>query len=176
MSTAPSDIKTVIAHRLAPFGAIPNHPRWPLLVYPGAVAIEGADPAAAFEALFGRNRWPPAWRNGVFPFHHFHTNAHEALGVYSGEVTVQFGGGSGLTLIARPGDVIVLPAGTGHKKLSSRGALGIVGAYPAGQHADMCTPLLSNARCSAEAVASVPLPECDPVYGADGPLFAHWRR
>jgi uncharacterized protein YjlB len=164
----------VIAHRLAPGGGIPNHPRWPLLVYPGAVAIAGADPAAAFEELFDRNRWPAAWRNGVFPFHHFHTTAHEALGVYSGEVTVQFGGEGGVAVTARPGDVIVLPAGTGHKKLAARGALGIVGAYPAGQHADMCTPLLANAGRCAAAAAGVPLPECDPVYGPGGPLFAHW--
>jgi uncharacterized protein YjlB len=176
MSAAPNDVARVVAHRLAPGGGIPNHPHWPLLVYPGAVAIAGADPAAAFEALFGRNRWPAAWRNGVFPFHHFHSNAHEALGVYSGEVTVQFGGDGGVVVTARPGDVIVLPAGTGHKKLSSRGALGIVGAYPAGQHPDTCTPQLANARRSAEAVARVPLPECDPVCGADGPLFAHWQR
>jgi uncharacterized protein YjlB len=174
MNTARDDTLRVIAHHLAPAGAIPNHPRWPLLVYAGAVPIEGADPAAAFEALFDRNRWPPAWRNGVFPFHHFHTAAHEALGVYSGEVTVLFGGDSGVVVTARPGDVIVLPAGTGHKKVSSRGALGIVGASPAGQHPDMKTPLLSNARRSAAAVTGVPLPECDPVYGAGGPLFTHW--
>jgi uncharacterized protein YjlB len=176
MSKAPKDTPRVVAHHLTAGGAIPNHPSWPLLVYPGAVAITGADPAAAFEALFDRNRWPAAWRNGVFPFHHFHTNSHEALGVYSGEVTVQFGGDDGIAVTARPGDVIVLPAGTGHKKLSSRGALGIVGAYPAGQHADMCTPLTSNAQRSAEAVARVALPECDPVYGAGGPLFEHWTR
>ena len=174
MSTASSASGYVVTHRLAPSGAIPNHPRWPLLVYPSAVAIEGPDPAAAFEALFDRHRWPSAWRNGVHPFHHFHTNAHEALGVYSGEVTVQFGGEGGVVLTARPGDVIVLPAGTGHKKLSSRGALGIVGAYPAGQRANMHTPLLSSARRSAETVADVPLPESDPVYGRDGPLFIHW--
>jgi uncharacterized protein YjlB len=176
MSAAPKDAARVVAHLLAPGGAIPNHPHWPLLVYPGAVAIAGADPAAAFEALFERNRWPAAWRDGVFPFHHFHSTAHEVLGVYSGEVTVQFGGDQGVVVTARPGDVIVLPAGTGHKKLSSRGALGVVGAYPGGQHPDTCTPLLSNARRSAEAVARVPLPERDPVHGADGPLFAHWRR
>ena len=169
------DPPRVVAHRLAAGGAIPNHPQWPLLVYPGAVAIGGPDPAVAFEELFDRNRWPAAWRNGVFPFHHFHTTAHEALGVYSGEVTVQFGGDGGVVVTARPGDVIVLPAGTGHKKLDSCGALGIVGAYPSGQHADMCTPLLANARRSAEAVARVPLPERDPVCGADGPLFTHWR-
>lgn len=166
----------VIPHRLAASGNIPNHPRWPLLIYPGAVAIAGADPAAAFEALFDRNRWPAAWRNGVYPYHHFHCNAHEALGVYSGEVTVQFGGEDGVTVTARPGDVIVLPAGTGHKKLASRGSLGIVGAYPAGQHPDMCTPLLSNARRSAEAIERVAVPECDPVYGATGPLLTHWPR
>jgi uncharacterized protein YjlB len=169
-----SETATVITHRLAPSGAIPNHPHWPLLIYPAAVTIEGNDPAAAFEELFDRNRWPAAWRNGVYPFHHFHSNAHEALGVYSGEVTVQFGGDDGVVVTARPGDVIVLPAGTGHKKLSSRGSLGVVGAYPAGQRPDMNTPLLANARRSAETVATVALPECDPVYGVKGPLFDHW--
>jgi uncharacterized protein YjlB len=174
MSTAPHDILRVIAHRLAASAGIPNHPRWPLLVYPGAVAIAGEDPAAAFEALFDANRWPAAWRNGVYPFHHFHSNAHEALGVYSGEVTVQFGGDDGVVLTAKPGDVIVLPAGTGHKKLSSRGSLGIVGAYPAGAHPDMCRPQGSSLPNRAEAVARVPLPECDPVCGPGGPLFTHW--
>ena len=171
-----ADTPRVIAHLLAAGGAVPNHPQWPLLVYPGAVEIAGADPAMAFEGLFDGNRWPAAWRDGVHPFHHFHSNAHEVLGVYSGEVTVQFGGDGGVVVTARPGDVIVLPAGTGHKRLSARGALGIVGAYPAGQHPDTCTPLLSDAHRSAEAVARVPLPESDPVYGADGPLFTHWRR
>jgi uncharacterized protein YjlB len=169
------DAARVIAHLLPPDGAIPNHPRWPLLVYPGAVEIGGPDPAAAFEQLFDRNHWPAAWRNGVFPFHHYHTTAHEALGIYAGEVTVQFGGDGGVTITARPGDVVVLPAGTGHKKLSARGALGVVGAYPAGQHADTCTPLVKSARRAAAAVARVPLPECDPVFGAGGPLFTHWR-
>lgn len=164
----------IIAHSLAPAGSIPNHPRWPLLVYPAAVAIEGADPASAFEELFRRNGWPPAWRDGVFPFHHFHSNAHEALGIFSGEVTVQFGGEPGVVLTAQPGDVIVLPAGTGHKKLSSRGELGVVGAYPANQTPNMRTPLLSSARRSASDVAGVPLPECDPVGGSGGALFEHW--
>ena len=157
----------VIAHLLAPDGGIPNHPRWPLLVYPQALP----DPSAeAFEALFSAHRWPPAWRNGVHPFHHFHSNGHEALGIYSGEVTVQFGGDAGVAITAKSGDVIVLPAGTGHKKLASRGILGVVGAYPAGSHPDTCRP--GGTRFEVE---SVPLPACDPVYGPGGPLFRHWR-
>lgn len=157
----------VVAHLLAAGGEIPNHPRWPLLIYPAVVATPTAE---AFEQLFTRNQWPAAWRNGVFPFHHFHSNAHEALGVYSGEVTVQFGGDNGVAVTAKPGDVIVLPAGTGHKKVSSRGSLGIVGAYPAGQAPDTCRP-----GKSYPDVGSVPLPAADPVLGAGGPLFQHWK-
>lgn len=169
------DRPRVLAHLLPSNGAIPNHPRWPLLVYPGAVVLGGPDPATAFEQLFERNRWPAAWRDGVHGFHHFHSTAHEALGVYSGEVTVCFGGDGGIEITARPGDVVVLPAGTGHKRLAAHGALGIVGAYPEGQHADARTPTSANARHMAEAVARVPLPACDPVYGAAGPLFEYWR-
>jgi len=175
MRSTVKDSRRVIAHHVAAGGSIPNHPRWPLLVYPGAVAVAAADPAAAFEELFDRNGWPAAWRNGIYPFHHFHCDAHEALGVYSGEVTAQFGGDDGIVITARPGDVIVLPAGTGHKKLSSRGALGIVGAYPAGQRPDMCTPLLSSLKRHAAAIARVALPQRDPVHGEGGPLFTHWK-
>jgi uncharacterized protein YjlB len=161
----------VITHLLATSGEIPNHPCWPLLVYSAVVK----DPKPeAFEALFTRNRWPAAWRNGVHPFHHYHSNGHEALGIYSGEVTVQFGGEGGVTLTAEPGDVIVLPAGTGHKMLSSRGALGVVGAYPQGSHPDTCTTKTSLQQTQA-AIARVPLPAADPVYGAGGPLFEHWK-
>jgi len=165
----------IVAHLLAAGGAIPNHPRWPLLVYPGAVALSGPDPAAIFEELFARNRWPAAWRDGIFPFHHYHPDGQEALGIYSGEVTVQFGGDAGVRIEAKPGDVIVLPAGTGHKKLLSRGALGVVGAYPDGKHPDTCMPPFARAARSAAAVSRVPLPACDPVYGPEGPLFRYWR-
>lgn len=165
----------VIAHLLDPDGPIPNHPRWPLLVYPGAVALSGPDPAAVFEQLFAANRWTGSWRDGLYGFHHYHSNAHEVLGVYSGEATVQFGGDSGVTVTAKPGDVIVLPAGTGHKKLRSSGRLGVVGAYPAGHDPDVCTPERGGEAKGARAVAAVPLPERDPVYGPGGPLFDHWR-
>ncbi len=167
--------RRILAYPLPASGAIPNHPRWPLLVYPGAVDIRGPDPARAFEALFERNGWPSAWRDGVFPFHHYHSNAHEALGIYSGEVTVRFGGEGGVDIVARPGDVVVLPSGTWHKKLSARGALGVVGAYPAGHSPDTCMPSPGRLARDAGTVARVPLPSGDPVYGANGPLFEHWR-
>lgn len=151
----------------------PNHPRWPLLVYERALEPGGGDLAAQFEALFARNGWPPAWRDGVFPFHHYHPDGHEALGLYSGEVTVQFGGDAGVTLTARPGDVIVLPAGTGHRKLGSRGRLGIVGAYPEARQP--ATLRAGHGPAERAVIAAVPRPALDPVCGPDGPLLAHWK-
>jgi uncharacterized protein YjlB len=159
----------VVAHLLAPGGAVPNHPRWPLLVYVNVLEEVSAE---GFEALFTRHRWPAAWRNGVFPYHHYHANGHEVLGVYSGEVTVLFGGDGGVEVTARPGDVVVLPAGTGHKKLASRGSLGVVGAYPEGTHPDTCR---SFSEKHLQSIASVPLPPADPVCGPGGPLFTYWR-
>jgi len=155
---------------MTPVAHLLNHPRWPLLIYPQAVDKISPE---TFEGLFTRHRWPAAWRNGVHPFHHYHSNSHEVLGIYAGEVTVQFGGPtgkmSGVIVTAKPGDVIVLPAGTGHKKLSSRGSLGVVGAYPEGSAPDTCMGF------QKKKIEQVPLPACDPVYGAGGPLFTYWR-
>jgi uncharacterized protein YjlB len=159
----------VIAHLLAPSGPIPNHPRWPLLVYPHAVQPPAPE---RFEDLFTRNGWPAAWRNGVFGFHHYHSTAHEVLGIYEGEVTVRFGGEGGIIVTAQPGDVIILPAGTGHKKISSRGALGVVGAYPKGTNPDTRIPPFAGESGRLE---KVPRPPSDPVYGPGGPLFEHWK-
>lgn len=50
----------------------PNHPRFPLLLHRGAFDASGRDAAAAAESLFRRNGWTGLWRNGVYPFHHFH--------------------------------------------------------------------------------------------------------
>ena len=157
----------VVAHLLAPGDGIPNHPSWPLLIYQRALQTPAAED---FEALFEKNGWPAAWRNGVHGFHHFHPDGHEALGIYSGEVTVLFGGEGGVTVTAVPGDVIVLPAGTGHKKLSSRGSLGVVGAYPLGSY-----PGTARRGSGKVPAAAAPLPSRDPVCGAGGPLFTYWK-
>ena len=65
-------------------GDIPNS-RYPLIVYAGAIDPAAGDPAVAFETRFAANGWGNGWRNGIFPFHHYHSTAHEVLGIAAGE-------------------------------------------------------------------------------------------
>lgn len=151
-------------------GAIPNS-RLPLLVYRDAVP---ADPAA-IERLFAANRWPPAWRDGVHPFHHFHSSAHEVLGVARGEATVLFGGPGGETLTVRAGDVVVIPAGVGHCNQAQSGDLLIVGAYPDNApRPDLRRGKPAEHDAVQKAIGIVPLPPADPVTGQNGALSRLW--
>lgn len=136
---------------------------------------EGQRLAAHFEQTFTVNQWPPAWRNGVYDFHHFHSTAHEALGVYSGWVDVCFGGPGGVALTARAGDVIIIPAGVSHQNLGQSPDFRVVGAYPKGQHFDMCYGEPEEYEKVVKIVKSVPLPVADPVSGEDGPLMELWK-
>src|ERR671915_328548 len=95
--------------------SIPNNPSLPLLIYRSAIDLAGTpDPAEVIESVFGRNGWGDLWRNGIYPFVHYHSRIHEVLGMARGNARVRFGGEQGVTLELRGGDVAVLPAGTGH--------------------------------------------------------------
>jgi uncharacterized protein YjlB len=149
---------------------IPNHPDWPALIYHGAVPAD----ARAIERVFDANGWPPRWRDGIFDHHHYHDAGHEALGVAQGRVSVRIGGPAGCDVELHAGDVVVLPAGTGHCRLAASADLLVVGAYPPGQTGDVRRPPATAARRAR--IAAVPRPERDPVCGVGGPLTALWWR
>lgn len=149
-------------------GRFPNSPL-PLLVYRRAV-----DPDAdAVEQRFRRNGWSNCWRNGVFPFHHFHAIAHEVLGIAAGEARVAFGGPAGEVVRVRAGDVVVIPAGVAHCNQGQSPGLLVVGAYPGGAEYDLKLGEPAEYGAACRAVASVPLPPSDPVQGA-GALLRLW--
>ena len=77
----------------------------------------------------------------------------------------------------RPGDVLVLPAGTGHCRAAGSPDLLVVGAYPPGQEAYDLRRGEPGEHDEVRAnLARVALPEQDPVEGPDGSLVRLWRR
>ena len=168
-----SDVQAI---RFDDDGETPNNSNLPMVVYRKAIALDGErDPAVPFERAFARHGWGDGWRNGIHSFRHFHTGAHEALGIARGRATVEFGGAKGQTLTVEAGDVVVLPAGTGHRRISSSSDLLVVGAYPRGSRVDQNRPGDIDHAQAIAAIASVAVPPMDPVYGATGPLKELWK-
>jgi uncharacterized protein YjlB len=164
----------VIGRTLADDGTFPNNEQLPLLAYKGALRLPGQEPAAAVESLFATHGWGGSWRNGVYSFHHYHSTAHEVLGVYSGTAAVQFGGPGGVVLEVERGDVVLIPAGVSHKNVGSSPDFRVVGAYPRGQRPDMNYGREDERPGADERIAQVARPQADPVYGQGGPLDEEW--
>jgi uncharacterized protein YjlB len=165
-----------VAMRFEDDGTVPNHPTLPFLVYRRAIDVSGQkDPAALVERTFARNGWGDSWRDGIYSFTHFHSMIHEVLGVAAGRARVCFGGKAGEALEIEAGDVAVLPAGTGHQRLSASRDFLIIGAYPAQGTYDLCRATPSEHDRAKALIPKTPLPEADPVYGKSGPLLKLWR-
>lgn len=165
---------SVETYRFQDDGIVPNNAALPLVVYRGAIP-EGDDRATLCERMFAAHRWPDAWRNGIYAHHHYHSSAHEVLGIARGSARVRFGGESGRTVGVEAGDVVVIPAGVAHKREAASGDLLVIGAYPEGQHPDLCRAEAAAHDRALAAIAAVPLPAEDPVAGGAGPLLQCWQ-
>lgn len=155
-----------------PSGWVPNNPVLPVLVYHHVTDAARAG-AAAFEDRFSANGWRGLWRNGVFSYQHYHTHAHEVLGIAEGRARLIIGGPAGEEMDVRAGDCLILPAGTGHCRISSSSDFLVIGGYPPGQHADIRRE--GDGPADLAAIAAVPLPSSDPVTGPEGALVRLWR-
>ena len=164
----------IISRLFTDDGRFPNNGNLPLIIIKAPFDGEMISPER-FENTFTRNGWPAAWRNGLYDRHHYHSSAHEALGVYSGWVRGCFGGPGGETFEARAGDVIIIPAGVSHCNRGQSADFSVVGAYPAGQTWDMKFGNPGDRPAADNAIKTVPMPSSDPVFGADGPLLSLWQ-
>jgi uncharacterized protein YjlB len=152
-------------------GLVPNHPRWPLIIYRAAVDIdEGHDAAAVIEDLFEANGWGGSRRDGIYDYVHYHSRIHEVPGIARGKGRVRFGGRKGRIFTLKAGDVAVLPAGTGHQCLSADDDFLVVGAYPP------AGTTVEDRPTALKTIPKVPQPRKDPVYGAGGPLSKLWKK
>jgi uncharacterized protein YjlB len=159
-------------YRFADDGTVPNS-TLPLVVYRGALPDTG-DRAAACEEMFARNNWPRSWRNGIHPYHHYHSTAHEVLGIARGSARVRLGGESGRSVELHAGDVVVIPAGVAHKREAASADLLVIGSYPRGQNPDICHAEPNRHDRAVANIAAVPLPASDPVTGIAAPLLDCW--
>jgi uncharacterized protein YjlB len=127
-------------------------------------------------------------------------NKPHCSGVFQGESTILVGCGSGSSdseggneIDVRAGDVIVLPAGTGHCNLQSSKDFKYVGVYPVvsncsiifscfvshfTQGAPQWRSELGKEKIDLEVlrseILSVAMPAQDPVNGSSGPLLKLW--
>lgn len=162
----------VTAFHFEPWSFVPNNPRLPALVYEGTFAADAPDLAGLMEKRFQENGWPPQWRNGICDFDHYHSQGHEVLGIAAGSARLLLGGDNGRELEVSTGDVLVLPAGTGHRRISQSDDFLVIGAYPPGQSGDIVRERASAAMSQRIAVLS--FPPRDPVVGEGGPLLRLW--
>lgn len=164
----------IIQHLLMEDEHYPNNPALPLLIYKKALILS-EDGAGDIEKLFEKNDWSNSWRDDIFPYHHYHSNAHEVLGVFSGHCIVQFGGDHGITVELRAGDVVIIPAGVAHKKIAGEN-FNCVGAYPQGKDYNIRFGASGEKEESKREIERVPLPEYDPVFGKVDATKSYWRK
>jgi uncharacterized protein YjlB len=144
------------------------HPEPPALPSPRVPRSRGGHRRRRRTQLFAEHGWGGSWVASVFDFHHFHSTSHEALAVVSGRATIELGGPQGEAFEVAAGDVLVLPAGTGHRRATPRDGFSVVGAYPPGQEDyDLLREDISDAELEAtrERIAALGPPPQDPVGG-----------
>jgi uncharacterized protein YjlB len=154
-------------------GSIPNSP-FPLLIYRNAFSERGNKGAEWLENIFSSNQWTNSWRWRIYDFHHYHSNTHEVLGVFEGSAMLLMGGEGGKIFTVNPGDIIIIPAGVGHKCLEYTSDFEVVGAYPNGMSPDMKKGEKGERPFADLNISKVPLPPADPVYGQGG-LIHYWK-
>src|ERR1700747_2537867 len=99
-----------ITHRFADDGRVPNNPTLPLVLYRGGIDLTGTpDPETVIEETFAANGWGHMWRNGIYPYVHYHSMIHEAMSIARGRAKVQFGGDNGEAIDGKRGDVVWRP-------------------------------------------------------------------
>ncbi|MEQ7801875.1 cupin domain-containing protein [Pedobacter sp. ASV1-7] len=156
-------------------GVTPNN-SLPVVVYRKVIEFEPEHAADWLEDHFEENGWTNAFRWRVYDYHHYHSNTHEVLGIYSGTATLQLGGEQGQQLEFHAGDVLILPAGTGHRSIQHSKDFSVVGAYPDGKEPDLIRLEDKWPEDVRGKIAQVGLPQHDPVYAqsADG-LLKIWK-
>ncbi len=164
--------QNVITYYFENDGDIPNN-ILPVIIYKNALQYLTDK---IFESTFLQNGWTNNWQDIILTEDHFHSNTHEVLGLKSGEARLMLGGRKGEIVNVEQGDVIILPAGVGHFSVDNSTDYQFVGGYPNGADWNLKFSLKKEDSPSILAeIANIPIPEKDPIFGDNGPLFEFWQ-
>lgn len=147
-----------------------------LLFYPKIVPNPEKLGPEYYEELFMRNGWRPAWRWQIFTHTHYHPNTHECVATVYGSAKIMLGGDGGKIAELARGDVVVIPAGVGHRQVFATDDFLLVGAYPGNLLPKVFgaeESLMAEAR---DEIAKVKIPDKDPVNGDSGGLLDLWKK
>jgi uncharacterized protein YjlB len=125
--------------------------------------------------------------NGVFPnstlpvllyksVFSFSGNPGPSLIIYRGNCEVILGVESGIHLLLKQGDCLILPVGVAHKNGGASEDFKCVGAYPEGRDLDINIGKEGEHPQTDKNIRSLPLPKRDPIYGAYGHIHTLWHQ
>ncbi|GLB06291.1 hypothetical protein AtubIFM57258_001588 [Aspergillus tubingensis] len=175
--SSPSEI-SVTSRQIPKWGGIPNTSiqSKPLMIYHKAFNASANDLAAHLEEI-GEVR--PQWVYSMYSQTHFHSTTHEVLGVVSGRARLCFGGEANperFEPTVEKGDLIIVPAGVGHRLLEELGSdqgdpFQMVGAYPPQKQWDMCYGDSREEDKVSRNIHALSWFHSDPLCGQDGPVL-----
>jgi len=165
----------VSRHHIPAYKGLPNTSIQgkPLLIYHSA--FPNASASEIESHLDSVGVVSPQWRFTMYSETHFHSTTHEVLVISSGSAQCCFGGEDNparIEPVLSKGDVVVVPAGVGHRLLEDRsgGSFQMVGSYPVGKHWDMCYGRAGE-ESKVKAIESLGWFNRDPIYGDEGPAL-----
>ncbi|KAH8193888.1 hypothetical protein TruAng_011943 [Truncatella angustata] len=157
------------AHNLLPNTSVQEKP----LLHYHSVFPSSTTPSAIESHLELVGVVDPQWRFSMYTTTHFHSTTHEVLCISQGKATLCFGGEENpgkIELEAQRGDLLVVPAGVGHRLLKEDGSedFEMVGSYPKGCNWDMCYGKKGE-EAKVKSIKKIPWFSRDPAYGDQGP-------
>ncbi|RDW79612.1 hypothetical protein BP6252_04250 [Coleophoma cylindrospora] len=165
----------VSRHQIPRLGLIPNTSlqNHPLVIYHACIP-DSATSSAIESHLKTVGVVVPQWRYTMYSTTHFHSTTHEVLCISSGRAKLCFGGEdnpSRVEALVSKGDVIVVPAGVGHRLLEDiDGSFEMVGSYPTGKNWDMCYGKEEEEE-KVKGISELGWFDRDPLYGDEGPAL-----
>jgi uncharacterized protein YjlB len=155
-------------------GITPNN-HLPVIIYRDVCPEIRTSYSDHLEQVFKSNNWTNNWRDIVLTQNHYHSTTHEVLGIGKGEVCLFLGGKNGKEILAKAGDVLIIPAGVGHYSLNNSTFYEVVGGYPNGLEWDMIYDEPNKYLSAKSKIAQIDIPDKDPIFGLNGFLTKLWQ-